>query len=229
VRVSVNRGIAAAALVVTLAPLTAGCGSDFTAGSRLTRPDTPEASIGDIKVKNVLIVAADAAERAVLTMAIVNEGDAAETLDNVQVEGAREATIGAGAQGPSPTGSPSPTGPPSPTGLPSPTQPSGGKLEIPAHGVAFVGSSGGPAVTITRNGDKPALGDFAEVTLSFGRAGQLLVTVPVVAASGPYATLTPTATPTPTPTATARPARGRPTPRPRTTARTPAGSPSPTP
>jgi copper(I)-binding protein len=174
-----RRSIAAAALALTLGPLAAGCGVGFDSGTTETQPDYPGGQVGNINVQNVLIVAAEDAEQAVLSMAIVNNGDSADTLTGVEVEGAREATV------------------------------SGGELEIPAGGQVIVGSPDGPSITVTRNGEKPALGEFTELTLNFAPAGQLKLQAPVVPATGPYASLTPQPTPSPT----ARPTEaGLPTP-----------------
>ncbi len=188
-----RRGIAAAALVLTLGPLAAGCGVDFSSGTTQIHPDNPSGQVGDIKVQNVVIVANDDQEQALLSMAIVSNGATADALTGVEVAGAREARV------------------------------TGGRLEVPAGGLVIVGAGDGPSVTVTRNDDKPALGDFAQLTLNFEQAGQLQVQAPVVAATGPYASLTPRPTPTPT----SSPAGGE-TPG-RTPGGTPGGSPTETP
>jgi hypothetical protein len=227
-----SRGIAAAVVVFALGSLTAGCGADFTAGTNKIRPDNPEAQLGQIKIRNALIVAGDNQDQATLSMAVVNDGDQKETLSGVTV-GDVSATITAGAA--SPSGSPIPGGvgpgeTASPGGAGGTAGPgsaaSGGTgVDIPAHGIVFVGSAGGPSITISRQAGKPALGDFAALTLAFSSAGGLHMSVPVYAASGPYATLTPSSAPTSAPAAggaTAKPGRRR-------AARTPATTPGATP
>lgn len=168
-RVSSRRGLLVAALVCTLAPLAAGCGADFTAGTRLVRPDTPEAELGALKIRHPVIVADAEGDRAVLTVAIINEGGQPETLSGVAVEGAGQVQAAGGTT-----------------------------ITIPARGAVFIGSAGGPAITITRQGGKPAPGEFAELTLSFASAGEVRIQVAVRPPTGEFASLTPSPVPTPT-------------------------------
>ena len=70
-----------------------------------------------------------------------------------------------------------------------------GPTEIAPNGVLRVGTGEG-ATTVTIGGVKQRAGGFVDLRFSFARAGVIQLKVPVVEATGDYASVTPTAGPT---------------------------------
>ena len=73
-----------------------------------------------------------------------------------------------------------------------------GATEIPPNGVLRVGTGEG-ATTVTLNGLTQRAGGFVDRRFSFARGGVFQLKVPVVEATGAYASVTPTSVPTTAP------------------------------
>lgn len=85
-----SRNIALVATVVAIIPMLAGCwqgfGASTTMQSSMNSGNGTQEIVGSLRVENATIVRNDAG-RASLVMAVFNQGDAADTLTSVTVDG----------------------------------------------------------------------------------------------------------------------------------------------
>jgi copper(I)-binding protein len=209
---TLRRATLAAATVFAVGAL-AGCGVGFNAQTNLVKSsEGAEARAGDIVIRNAQLVSGGPdGSTAALVVGLVNEGETADALTDIRVNGG---TAG-GTAGGTTTG----------TGATESTLPPGG-LELPPGELVSIGSQNGPSVMLrTAPGTLPA-GSFVRLSLNFRTAGLVQLTVVVQDRVGPYATvsvsppaggLTPGDTGTPAPTESPSPPA------------TPAETPSPTP
>lgn len=214
---SLRRGVLAAALALSIAPL-AACGAGNNAQTHLVRPDNAAITVGDIQVQNAVILTQKAGSGpASVSARIFNNGNGDQTLQSVKVGDALTATLAG---------------------------PAGAKtVTVPAHGSVLLGGAGNAAATLPSSGEAVKDGDFQRVALTFSATGEVALSANVLPAAGYYAqygaTPAPAAAPSgqATPTATGTPADGG-TPTPSgtgtptgtgTPAGTPAGSGTPSP
>ena len=166
------RGARAAALGVALAALVTGCSGGFD--TPLYKAYSPgegaNGEAGSIKIRNVVLVAAESGGPAAVVAAFYNESDQADQLVDIAIEGAEQPG----------------------TLTPSP-------LELPAGELVLIGGTDADAqATVTAPADQLAPGTFVPVQLGFRDAGTATVRVLVQPQAGPYGTISP-APPSPTP------------------------------
>ncbi len=157
--------VALAAAVVV--PLLAGCGAGRTA--QTDKPYAPadgtQASQGDIRVLNAVVVSPGEGAPSVLSTSIANNASQADEVTAVTV-GGTAATIG-------------------------------GEASVPAKGVLrFGGGYGTPGASVataqaTVEGLTAKPGDITSLTVTLARGGAITFAVPVVPASGFWASAVP--------------------------------------
>ena len=175
-----------AALVLAapvLVGVLAGCGLSPVQTSVAYDPsDGVSASVGDVQVRNLLVVGTTAEAPGVVSGVLLNDGTAAVTV-----------TVASGTSAPVPV-----------------DVPAGGSVQLGESGpdpasTPVPGAPGRAAVQLSPVG-QPA-GGVVPVTLTSASGGTTTVQVPVLPATNEYATLTPSAAPPsgegPAPTATA--------------------------
>lgn len=174
-----RRGLTRLALVVTV-PVLAGCGLSPAGTTRPYDPsDGVSARVGTVDVRNLLVVGSAANAPAVVSGALLNEATEPVTV-TVGLPGTEGTPVEVPAQGSALLGSQ--------TGQPSASP---GLREAVAAIVQIASLPQPPGATVT-------------VTLSTPDGGTTSVTVPVLAATLEYATITPTG-PSPTTTPTSPP------------------------
>ncbi len=147
---SLRRGAVAVAVALAVSPFAAACGTGTEAASVLTRPDNPEASLGDLRIQDVVVVLdKDDPKRAALNAVITNTGTQPERLTGIALTGpagtaaaslrpaANPAAGPHGLTGPAPLASTPPA-----AGAPGAVVPGGGE-GVPVPSAA---SPGGPPV-----------------------------------------------------------------------------------
>ena len=89
-----RRAALLAALVVSLAPVTAGCAAGFDAvtGQPFAPGDGLIGEVGDLQVNNVVVVGDDQGQGIVL-LSVANRGTEPDTLQAVQLPGGAQATL----------------------------------------------------------------------------------------------------------------------------------------
>ena len=174
--------------------LLAGCGLSPAQTTIAYDPsDGVSASVGDVQVRNLLVVGSTAEAPGVVSGVLLNSSAAAVTV-----------TVASGASTPVPV-----------------DVPAGGSVQLGATGpdptaTPMPGAPGSAAVQLSAVG-QPA-GGVVPVTLTSAGGGTTTVQAPVVPPTNEYATLTPTAAPpsegpvAPSPTLTQGPAPVTPTP-----------------
>lgn len=169
---SIRRGAVAATIALALAPLAAACSSGTDAETTKIKPDTASVQVGNVKVQNLTLVSGGPTSGAMaLGGAFINDGDQAETLTQVAVDGA---TGNAELKSASGTGS----------------------ITIPAHGAVYLtgGADSVVAKVASVSGDSPVTpGKYAKVTLTFKTAGVGSVRVQVHSPEDYYKQLAPSA------------------------------------
>jgi hypothetical protein len=190
-------GLAALALA---APVLAGCGLSPAQTTVPYQPsDGVSAQVGDVQVRNLLVVGSTADAPGVLSGVLVNGGT-------------EQATVTLAAEGGQPVPVDVPPGQSVQLGVQNPSAPMLPSPQSTTTTYAQLSPVGQPA------------GAVVPITLSSAAGGSTTVKVPVLAATNEYATLTPTSAPTGSPTLTQGPAPMTPTP-----SATPSGTPSATP
>ncbi|MGA4540758.1 DUF461 domain-containing protein [Uniformispora flossi] len=169
---SIRRGAVAATIALALAPLAAACSSGTDAETTKIKPDTASVQVGNVKVQNLTLVSGGPTSGAMaLGGAFINDGDQAETLTQVAVDGA--------------------------TGNAELKSASGtGAITIPAHGAVYLtgGADSVVAKVASVSGDSPVTpGKYAKVTLTFKTAGSGSVRVQVHSPEDYFKQLAPSA------------------------------------
>ncbi|MCP9944312.1 DUF461 domain-containing protein [Streptomyces somaliensis] len=168
---SLRRGaLAATALMISLAPLTA-CGAGHDAQSLQIKPDNATTTVGDIEVLNALLITpAEGAEGpAVVSATLFNGGSKAETLEAVQLPGSdAKAEL-------KPTGG-------------------AGPLTVPAGGSLILGGKGNASVVV-RGLEESARGGAQDVVFRLSETGDVKLRALVHATGSYYDTFGPTPLP----------------------------------
>lgn len=181
------RGVRAAALGVVLAVLVSGCsgGFDTPLYNAYSPGQGANGEAGSIKIRNVVLVAAESGGPAAVVAAFYNESGQPDQLLDIAVQGAEQS----GSVTPNP-------------------------LELPAGELVNIGGTDADAqATVTEPADQLTPGTFVPVQLRFRDAGTAMVQVLVQPQAAPYdtispvppspaVTVTPTTAPTPEPTPT---------------------------
>jgi hypothetical protein len=175
---SLRRGALAAVLAVTIVPLAAACGTGSDPQTLEIKPDSVATSVGDVSIQNAYIVTEPqgaGSGPAAITARVFNNGDAAQTLDSISVQGASGQVTIAKADGAS------------------------GPLTIPAHGSVTLGGKGNPSAQLA---DSTGVvdGDFQNTVFDFSRTGQVAIAPSVVPAKQFFSSYGPTAPASPSPT-----------------------------
>ncbi|MEU3461661.1 DUF461 domain-containing protein [Streptomyces sp. NPDC006733] len=185
---SLRRGVLAAALALSIAPL-AACGAGNDAQTHEVRPDNAAITVGDIQVQNAVILTQKAGSGpASVSARIFNNGNGDQTLQSLKVGDALTAAL-AGASGAK-------------------------TVVVPAHGTVLLGGAGNASATLPSSGEAFKDGDFQRVTLTFSSTGEVALDASVLPAAGYYkqygATPSPAGEPSDkaTPTATGTPENG---------------------
>ncbi|MCI0686250.1 MAG: hypothetical protein L0Y54_03280 [Sporichthyaceae bacterium] len=165
-----HAGLLAALVLATFAVLV-GCATPDE--GRSLGPNHPHTQAGDIAVRSVMLVASPDNQDASLVMTLVNQGSESDVLQAVRV--GRLDRPDAGQQVPV-------------------------SVNVPAGGAVNVGSPGQPAVVLRDIGRLAQPGEFVDVELLFGTAGEAAVSSILHPATGFYASYAPSPLPSPSPT-----------------------------
>ncbi|MEW1722784.1 DUF461 domain-containing protein [Streptomyces sp. NPDC093109] len=185
---SLRRGtLAATALVLSLAPLTA-CGAGNDAQTLGVKPDSAATSVGDIKIQNATVVTQPTAEAegpAVVTGTVFNSGQKDQTLDSITLPGAGVTVKLSPAKG-------------------------SGPITVPALGSVQLGGAGNASAVIAKGREAGKDGDVQKVVFSFSETGEVTLGALVYPARSYFEGVGPSALPTPsaTPSATESPKAG---------------------
>ncbi|MDW6061828.1 DUF461 domain-containing protein [Streptomyces sp. FXJ1.4098] len=178
---SLRRGaLAAAALVVSVAPLSA-CAAGDNAQTLQVKPDNAATSIGDIKIQNATIVTQPdrkAKGPAVITAKIFNNGGDNQTLKAITLPGTSTKVKVSPAKG-------------------------RGAVIIPAGGSVLLGGKGNPSAVIENGREAPRNGDAQRIVFDLSKTGDVPITAFVVPATHYFEDWGPSQMPTATPTTTA--------------------------
>ncbi|MET8245998.1 DUF461 domain-containing protein [Streptomyces sp. NPDC005202] len=146
---SLRRGaLAATAIAFSIASL-AACGAGNNAQTLQIKPDNAAATVGDIKIQNALIITQPDMQStgpAVISATVFNDGDTAQTLDSITVEGANK---------------------------PAQITPAGGKgkLTVPAGGSVVIGGKGNAAAVLPSSREAIQDGNAQKITFTFSKTG----------------------------------------------------------
>lgn len=183
---SLRRGaLAAAALVVSVAPLSA-CAAGNDAQTLQVKPDNAATSIGDIKIQNASIVTQperDAKGPAVVTAKIFNNGGDDQTIKAITLPGTSSTVKVSPAKG---------TGP----------------VVVPAGGSVLLGGKGNPSAVIADGREAARDGDAQRVVFDLSKTGDVAITAFVVPAQHYFEGWGPSQLPTATPSNTTPAAPG---------------------
>ncbi|AXG79361.1 DUF461 domain-containing protein [Streptomyces paludis] len=187
---SLRRGaLAATALVLSLAPLTA-CGAGNNAQTLGVKPDSAATSVGDIKIQNATVVTqptAGADGPAVVTGMLFNSGQKDQTLDSITLPDAGVTVKLTPAKG-------------------------SGPITVPALGSVQLGGAGNASAVIAKGREAGKDGDVQKVVFSFSETGEVSLGALVYPARSYFEGVGPSALPTPTattsPSATKSPEAG---------------------
>ena len=212
------RGLAAAAVLLALAPLAAACGAGFTADSQSVKPDSGAGGSGPLLVNNVWVVVDERSNYAQVIGAVANSGGTAD-----RVTGARASGVPAQVTGQVTNGTPACNR----------TVVAAGSVIVPPNRSVGFGRPGCPQLALLSS-IRFRPGRVATVTLMFAQTAPVTVNAQIVSDTGLFTEYKPlvripTATPSPTrrvivggtATATASPTASPGT--------TPSASPSPSP
>ncbi|MDI3417907.1 copper chaperone PCu(A)C [Streptomyces luteolus] len=192
---SLRRGtIAATALGFAIATL-AACGAGNNAQTLEIKPDNAAIKVGDIKIQNAIVITQPDPKStgpAAISATVFNNGDTAQTLESIKVEGADKAAELKPAKG-------------------------SGPLTIPAGGSLIIGGAGNASASLPSSPEAVQDGNAQPVTFSFSETGDVKMKTFVVPATSYFKKWGPSevpAAPEATPSKTATPtggATGKPT------------------
>ncbi|MFJ8938467.1 copper chaperone PCu(A)C [Streptomyces sp. NPDC102365] len=170
---SLRRGsLAAAAIAFSIASL-AACGAGNKAQTLEIKPDNAAVTVGEIKIQNAVVITQAEPEStgpSAVSATLFNNGDTAQTLESVKVEG-----VGQGAQLRPAKGA--------------------GKLTVPAGGSLVLGGKGNASAVLENSREAFTDGDAHPVTFTFSKTGDVKLEAFVVPAKGYYAEWGPSAAP----------------------------------
>lgn len=194
--------------LLTLAPLTAGCGAGLNAetlreGSTI---DGANAQTGDLRIRNGFLAAPQqsiqfpAGSDIPIYVSVSNIGDQADTLTEVT------SPLGQVVVQPGPTASSQPSAsatasPASPSpASPSPTSPSPAAgsqpVELPVGQTISFGGGSGPSMVLRQVSKPVRVASFVPITLRFEQSDEVTIQAPVGSGYGPGAGPTSSETPT---------------------------------
>ncbi|GAA4913192.1 DUF461 domain-containing protein [Streptomyces coeruleoprunus] len=181
---SLRRGaLAATALVISIASLTA-CGAGNDAQTLGVKPDNAAVSVGTIKVQNAVVITqpeAGAKGPAAVSATIFNDGSKDETLEAIELPGAKVTVKLKPATG-------------------------SGPVTVPAGGSVVIGGKGNASAEIENGHEAAKNGDTQEVVFRLSETGDVKLQALVVRATSYYKDFGPTAAPSqPAGTPTASP------------------------
>ncbi|GGO46786.1 copper chaperone PCu(A)C [Streptomyces lasiicapitis] len=153
---SLRRGaIAATALAFSLGTLTA-CGAGNNAQTNEIKPDNAATAVGDIKIQNAMIITQPDREStgpAVIAATIFNNGDTAQTLDSVKVDGTGKTAALSPAKGEK--------------------KGKAGGLTIPAGGSVVIGGKDNASAVLPSSRESVKDGNAQPVTFAFSKTGDV--------------------------------------------------------
>jgi hypothetical protein len=166
---SFRRGVLAAVLALTIAPLAAACGAGNDAQSKEVQPDSASASRGPIEVQNTFVLT-QADGPATVSARVFNNGTTEQTLQSVALSGGVSATL-TGKDGDQ-------------------------SVTVPPHGSVLLGGKGNPAATIDTGSESLRDGDVQNAVFTFSGVGAVSVPANVTPATGFFEPFGPSSVPT---------------------------------
>lgn len=163
--------LAAAALLLAVAPLATACGAGFTAASLTVRPNAGAGDTGSLKVNNVWVVVDPVAGQAQVIGAVANTGRTPDSVTGASASGVPARVTGNVASGAVACAG---------------TTMAGGTVTIPENRSVSFGLTGCPRLSLASAVPfRP--GRIAPVTLTFARAPSLTMNAQIVSATGQFA------------------------------------------
>lgn len=163
--------LAAAALVLAVAPLATACGAGFNANSLTVRPNAGAGISGNLRINNIWVVVDPAADQAQVIGAVSNSGSTTDTVTGASASGVPARVTGTVA---------------SSAVACFRTTVASGTVTIPRRRSVSFGEAGCPRLSLgSATPFRP--GRIAPVTLMFGQAPPLTVNAQIVAATGLFA------------------------------------------
>ncbi|MFI6037762.1 DUF461 domain-containing protein [Streptomyces sp. NPDC051315] len=167
---SLRRGaLAASALAFSIATL-AACGAGNDAQTLEIKPDNAAATVGDIKLQNVVIITQPDPEStgpAVISATVFNSGRTAQTLESISVDGAGKTAELKPAKG-------------------------SGKLTVPAGGSVVIGGKNNASAVLPSSREAVEDGDAQKITFTFSETGDVTLRAFVVPAESYFTEWGPT-------------------------------------
>ena len=184
---SLRRGaLAASAIAFSIASL-AACGAGNDSQTLEIKPDNAAASVGDIKLQNVVVITQPDLEStgpAVISATVFNSGDHAQTLDSVTVDGTGKSAELKPAKG-------------------------NGKVTVPAGGSIVIGGANNASAVLPSSREAIQDGNAQKVTFTFSDTGEVSLRAFVVPAESYFSkwgpSEIPTASPKPSESASGKP------------------------
>ncbi|MGY1579977.1 DUF461 domain-containing protein [Streptomyces sp. MN13] len=169
---SLRRGALAASVTALSIASLAACGAGNNAQTLEIKPDNAATSVGDIKIQNAVVIVQPDVEStgpAVVSATVFNDGDTAETLESITLDGISE---------------------------PVELTPAGGKgeLTIPADGSVVIGGKDNAGAVVS-NGQALEDGAAHKVTFTFSETGDVSLEAFVVPAESYFEEWGPTKVP----------------------------------
>jgi hypothetical protein len=168
---SLRRGALAASVIAFSVASLAACGAGNDAQTLGVKPDNAATAVGDIKIQNALVITQPpgAEGPAAVTATLFNNGDSAQTLDSITVDGAGTAEL-------------------------KPAK--GTSLSIPAGGSVVIGGDTNAGATATlQDGASLTDGDSQKVTFAFSETGDISLNAFVVPSESYFSSWGPSVAP----------------------------------
>lgn len=173
-----RRGILAACIALATAGVLSSCSSGDDAATLKIRPDLVDTTVGNIKVQNVVLIVPKTPGDApvAVSAAVINNGDRAQKLVSVAMQGSAKKLTLAGENGKK------------------------GPLTVPAHGSVLIGGKHSPSATLDSAASKVRgdLGGYRKVTFMLSVTGEVPIQAYVVPNTGYYRPFGPTSSPSAT-------------------------------
>jgi hypothetical protein len=163
--------LAAAALLLAVAPLATACGAGFNANSLTVRPNAGAGITGTLRVNNIWVVVDRAAGQAQVIGAVANSGSTTDSVTGASASGVPAKVTGTVANGALACYR---------------TTVAGGTVTIPRRRSVSFGEAGCPRLSLADATAFPP-GRITSVTLMFGQAPPLTVNAQIVSATGLFA------------------------------------------
>ncbi|MDI5969512.1 hypothetical protein POF50_009180 [Streptomyces sp. SL13] len=170
---SLRRGVLAAVITLSIAPLAAACGVGQDPQSLEVKPDSVATTVGDIEIQNAFIITEpQGSGAAVFTGRVFNNSTSAQQLTSITVQGSAAQAKLTGADG------------------------KAGPITIPANGSVALGGKGNPVAELSGSQGLD-VGGFQKAVLDFSSTGQVTVDPAVVPAEHYFAPYGPSVEATP--------------------------------